>query len=108
MIQYSPQRIIEARKLPSQAETIFNSGETVETLLSRVPVLAQSPTQRSVSDLDYLSVSASHVTQPVAEETHQITPSTISGPSHVLILHICHTAQELLAIQQSDGPKKLG
>lgn len=58
LIQYSPQRIIEARKLPSQAETIFNSGETVETLLSRVPVLTQSPTQRSVSDLDYLSVSA--------------------------------------------------
>lgn len=68
LIQYAPQRIIEARKLPNQAETIFNSGESVETLLSRVPVLAQSPTQRSVSDLDYLSVSpSSHVTPPVAE-----------------------------------------
>lgn len=94
LIQYAPQRIIEARKLPNQAETIFNSGESVETLLSRVPVLAQSPTQRSVSDLDYLSVRKPHhlfhVTQPWAEHQPYSFIACVCAQACLSILSLQH------------------
>ncbi len=42
-------------KLPSQAETVFNGRDTAEVILTQIPVTEEAT--RSVSDLDYLTVS---------------------------------------------------
>ncbi len=98
--------IIRSMKLPNQADSVFNPKDTRDL---RIPVL-DAPT-KSVSDLDYLSVSTAGVTisdliacdlltQPAGPDIGGRTPASAS--------HVCSVTQELLAIQQSDGPKNLG
>lgn len=46
---------VEARKLPNQAESVFNPTGNAEDFIRRVPVAEST---KSVSDLDYLTASS--------------------------------------------------
>lgn len=46
---------VEAGRLPNQAETLFTGTDNAEDIITRVPVA--DPDKKTVSDLDYLSVS---------------------------------------------------
>jgi hypothetical protein len=81
-----------ARRLPGQAETVLNGSESAEGLISRVPVAAAV---KSYSDLDYLTV---------RQGSKGMVPPT---PCHAMMVAYV-PMQELLAIQQSDGPKAIG
>lgn len=101
--------IIRAMKLPNQADSVFNPKDSRDL---RSAVL-DAPT-KSVSDLDYLSVRPARdfwadlmiIAQKfaLALQRCQFAGVIVSIACCTGRLH----AQELLAIQQSDGPKNLG
>ncbi len=92
-IQPSPRSAVcLARKLPNQAESVFSNTDNAEDFIRRVPVAESTKT---VSDLDYLSVGGRGIMD------HDADP-------RVFVLRTCIFMQELMAIQQSDGPKNMG
>jgi hypothetical protein len=99
----SSKLVVLSSKLPNQADQLWDPSDRNEDKL----IVLEKPATRSISDLDYLSVSAVFMLaswrgarQASMLTCYATTAGCAAGAAVCL--------QELLAIQQNDGPKNLG